>query len=60
MTLSKFCSILQEYCHQGYSLDNVILKYNDAHLKLKDINIFKLTKDEEDIIIDLEEEKCSI
>lgn len=56
MTLSKFCAVLQEFCHQGYSLDEVVLKYNDSHLKLKDVNLFKSESSNECIIIDLEKD----
>lgn len=54
MTLSKFCSILQDWCHQGYSLDNIIISFEDHHLKLKDVKIKK--EAEENVIIELEDE----
>lgn len=39
MTLSDFTSILQELCHKGYALDNVIV--NEEMIKEVKIQVLK-------------------
>lgn len=55
MTLSKFVSILQDWCHEGYSLNELVLTYKGERLKLKDLKI-EVNRDEE-IIINLKDEE---
>lgn len=56
MELRQLVSILQNYCHEGKSLDRVILKYGDKHLVLNDVTVTN-GKNEEDVVIDLTEEE---
>lgn len=55
MELRQLVSILQGYCHEGRSLDRVILKYGDKHLVLNDVEV-QDGKHEEDVVINLKEE----
>lgn len=55
MTLVELSNKLQYYCHEGRSLDRVILEYNGKHLVLDTVEV-KNGKTEEDVVLALKEE----
>lgn len=55
MKLVELSTKLQNYCHEGRSLDRVIIEYNGKHLILNKIEV-KNGSQEEDIVISLKEE----
>lgn len=56
MKLVELSTMLQNYCHAGKSLDNIIIEYEGKYLRLDKIDI-KKGKYEEDIVIELKKEE---
>lgn len=54
MKLSELSTILQSYCHEGYSLDKVVMVYHSKHLHLSSVDIKKKATSDEHIEIHLE------
>lgn len=55
MRLVDLSTILQNYCHEGKSLDRIIIEYKDKHFVLDKVEI-KTKQNEEDVILELKEE----
>lgn len=57
MKLVELSTILQTYCHEGKSLNKIVILYEDNHLTLDSVQTEKTSK-EEKVIIRLKKESA--